>query len=252
MFLFSFEKWQPFFKWLNCHFKWPNDHSHLTMLDRGGLIPSFSSLQCCNFFMAQIGLCTFPSPTLYVLFLEIVLSLGSVISSGSKLMQAECAEGGAGLVFFCYRQIDVSLLESKASCCAGDHTARQRVVHFGVCYVPGTQSLGSYISQHRGLKCVDGCYTISFWLNCWKFFFLLHAFFPKHSPSKAECLVLFGLNIWPKFWFATNGKILHWGNSKATKDLSSLKVLWVGLIYPTLEFYNIYTFIWANHEPLCC
>lgn len=39
------------------------------------------------------------------------------------------------LVLFCYRQTDVSLLESKASCCAADHTARQYVVHFGICKV---------------------------------------------------------------------------------------------------------------------
>lgn len=96
------------------------------------------------------------------------------------------------------KPLDVSLLEGKASCCAGGQTARQCKVHFGVCWASGTQSLGSCISQHRGLKCVHGGYTISFCLNCWKSSFML---FSQCSPSKAECVMLFGLIMLVCYWW---------------------------------------------------
>lgn len=95
------------------------------------------------------------------------------------------------------KPLDVSLLEGRASCCAGGQTARQCKVHFGVCWASGTQSLGSCVSQHRGLKCVHGGYTISFCLNCWKSSFML---FSQCSPSKAECVMLFGLNMLVCYW----------------------------------------------------
>lgn len=92
---------------------------HLTMQDWNGFIPSFSSLWYCGLLMAWIGSCSFPSPTPCVLSVEIVLSLGTISSPGSQLMQAEVAKGGAGMSWMPKRssqvQADFALLQANLS-----------------------------------------------------------------------------------------------------------------------------------------
>lgn len=72
--------------------------------------------------------------------------------------------------------------------------------------------------------------------------------FLKRSPSKSAwlCFSVYAC------CFTADGRTPGRGDSKESRQLSTLKVLWEGLMDPTSEVYSIYTYIWANQESLWC
>lgn len=192
--------------------------------------------------MAWTGSCSFPSLTLCVLSVELVLSLGTINSPGFPVnasrscqrrswhfLHAQTFIRSAGwLCSPAGKPLDVRLLDSRAHCCAGGHTVRQCTVHLGDQHVWDTQSLAHEVSQRKGFKQMDGFKQMP------KPKIFLHAIvgnmcsFPMCSPSKSACLLLFSLKILV-YWY---WQISKWRKDKDTQAAQLPEVLWMGLMDP--------------------